>query len=217
MSFLNNLLHSPRLLRKKGAEMNDVVCPVCRKEGRISFAKPGTKMRLRGVITCENHEPEGFIRWPITIVTSEHVGILTETAPSLPAHESPKLLPIVPEGLRQDIQEAELGHFNQCLKAAVVMCRRALQLALEEKMGLQDNHMTLGPLLAAERKQGKRLFTDGEYSLAVRIKELGDGGAHKVLEGSPSTVAVAIHDAVQLLNALYKPPAVQSGTSSNAP
>jgi hypothetical protein len=109
----------------------------------------------------------------------------------------------VPEGLKQDIEEAEKCHFAFSYKAAVVMCRRALQLALEDKLGLSGKRLPLGPLLDEERKNNPKLFTDSEYAFALRIKELGDEGAHKIVTLEPKTVEVAIHDTVRLLNKLY--------------
>lgn len=127
---------------------------------------------------------------------------MLETATSLPVSESKKLSAKVPAGLCQDIIEAETSHYHSSYKAAVVLCRRSVQLALEDRLGLSSKRFTLGPLLDEERKAP--LFTDGEYHLAVMIKDIGDGGAHRAMTGvDASTVATVILHSVQLLNKLY--------------
>ncbi len=199
-----------------GRDMATIRCPKCggTKVLQITAREPEPRMEIRGIITC-NHwqrDQNKFIphEWPIKVLARDEA-ILIDVREQLPVAESVKLTDKVPVGLADDIREAERAHFSQCYKAAVVMCRRALQLALEELLDKTD--VTLGPLLAEERK--KRLLCDLNYQLARRVKDYGDVGAHKTVSLDSQTVETLIHDSVEILNELYK--ASQSGTGSNAP
>jgi len=154
-------------------------------------------IELRGVFTCSH---DGH-KWPVLIKDD----VVIETGLTLPAAYSENLLPGVPVGIVQDVKESELAHFSQCYKASVVMCRRALQLALEEKLGSGSVGLTLGPLLSKVTTSGTDKLLDAQHmSFAERVKEYGDSGAHRVDDLSPNTVGVAIHDTVEILNYLYR-------------
>ena len=195
-------------------------CAECRENGRlnqvdINLGQLGPGIELRGVLTCSKDEN----KWPITMVENRFV----EISNALPSSDSKKLRQNVPPGIKEDVREAEQIHFAQSYKAAVVMCRRALQLGLEDRLRRKKDRMTLGPLLGEERKRKAPLFTDQTYQLVQRVKKYGDGGAHAEVDIDPKTVEVVIHDTVVALNELYpvkkarrKPPASQSGTGSSA-
>jgi hypothetical protein len=150
-------------------------------------------VELRGVVTCLHDKH----RWPVLIKDN----VVVETRLTLPAAHSKRLFN-VPDGIVQDIEEAELAHFNQCYKASVVMCRRALQLALEKRLGLGENKQTLGPLLDMVRKGNNTILDSRHMALAERIKEYGDSGAHRVGDFTSDTVGVIVHDTVEVLNYL---------------
>ena len=105
-------------------------------------------------------------------------------------------------GIKQDIEEAERTHFSQSYKSSVVMCRRALQLDLEDKGGPAGT--TLGPLLNWEREQDPRLLTERTDAQAQEIKDYGDGGAHRKEEIEPREAELMIFVTVQVLNELYQ-------------
>lgn len=163
----------------------------------LSLRRNGNQrgVELRGVITCLHDRH----RWPVTIRDD----IMIETGLTLPAAHS-RRLSRVPEELLQDVEEAELAHFNQCYKASVVMCRRALQLALEKKLNLTENRLTLGPLLEKVRKDAPTLLDSSHMTFAERVKEYGDSGAHRARHLTPETVGVIIYDTVEVLNYLYR-------------
>ena len=94
----------------------------------------------------------------------------------LPVAESRKLNEDVPDGIKQDVQEAEGAHFAQNYKSSAVMCRRALQLALEDKMKPRGKHrMTLGPLLDEAMERQPPLFRQQTYQLAISPNPPKDG------------------------------------------
>lgn len=174
----------------------------------ITFQRLDGNLELRGVLVCLCDRCDGY-KWPIAMREDE----IVETAPTLPASESQRLSN-VPLGILEDVQEAEADHFAQNYKSSVVMCRRALQLALEEGLSQRKaefkDRLTLGPLLGITRTLKPPLLSEMFLQLAERVKDFGDEGAHKkVGHLSGSTVAVVIHDTVEVLNELYKPTASQ--------
>ena len=198
---------------------NIVVCPGCeaaettggpRNQAEITLNQQGGGgIELRGILRClyEHCRHE----WPVTLVANR----IREIGLALPSHESNKLNDNIPEGIRHDIEEAERAHFAQCYKASVVMCRRAIQLALERITN--ETRLTLGPLLAQVRTPGPSPFTSQTDALVDRIKDYGDTGAHQPGVLDPMAVAVIIFDTVQALNELAPRLASQSGTGSNEP
>ncbi len=156
----------------------------------------GQHLELKGIVTCTVHGH----RRPIKLVNDS----IDETAPNMPIEESRKLRD-VPKGIVEDVQEAERAHFAQCYKAVAVMCRRAIQLALEDKT--KSTGKTLGPLLDEARQRTPLLLKAEGDSLAERVHHLGDAGAHKTVTLDPKGVEVAIFDTVVVLNELYAKPA----------
>lgn len=194
--------------------MAEVVCPECAaynsspKPGisgtfrdpiiRIQCGRtrkdPGSlhRVELQGIITCKY---DGHKR-PIRLVENT----IDDTARNMPLKESQKLNG-VPDGLVEDIEEAESAHFAENFKASVVMCRRAINLALEEILKATD---TLGPLLKLAQKREPPLLKPHTYSLAERVREYGDKGAHRVGVLDAKAVEVAVFDTVVVLNELYE-------------
>jgi hypothetical protein len=168
-------------------------------------------MRLKGVLTCLKDDH----RWPISMHNDE----VRDVQEAMPVTESRKLISQLCESrpdIPQDIEEAEECYFQGAYKAGVVMCRRAIQLALEFRTG--ETHKTLGPLLGHGRAMTPPALTLQTDQFAERVHRLGDEAAHRVVTYDAEDVKVAIHDTVVVVNELLeKPPASQSETSSNGP
>ena len=149
-------------------------------------------VEVQGIITClfDGHQR------PLKLTNN----IIESTSPTLPVAESGRLNSLVSDGLRQDIQEAERAHFAHCYKACVTMCRRAMQIALEDKGAVGR---TLGPLLENARAKTPPLLTPRADAMAEGIKEYGDGGAHRREEIDPVDAAQVVHVAVMVLNELF--------------
>jgi hypothetical protein len=149
-------------------------------------------VELRGIVTClkDGHE------WPVTLRNN----VIIATADALPVSESKNLIGDVPRGLVQDVEEAERAHYAHCFKAAVVMGRRAAQLALVEKgitdgpfQRMIDDAVTATPPILSVRAM----------TLADGIKDYGDGGAHRVEEITASDARHVIYSTVKILNELF--------------
>ena len=121
-------------------------------------------------------------------------------------------LDAIPKGLVQDVHEADKARLVGANKGAVVLCRRVLQLALEE-LGAEGR--TLGPV--REDAEKKKLITPRESVQIQGIQNYGDGGAHRVEEFDEVTVFYVISGTINILNNLAWPPASQSETDNNAP
>jgi len=183
-------------------------CARCQKGKRASLIEvachrigPQGDIELRGIVKClvDDHE------WPITIRDD----VIVSTTQSLPISESAKLSSDVPGGIVQDVQEAERAHFAYCYKASVVMCRRAMQLALVDK-GIADG--PLGKMLDQARK--RNLLTDRTDALVTGIQDYGGGAAHSKEEISAEEARMMIFTTVRVLNELFLP-GKRSGTGSN--
>ena len=154
-------------------------------------------MQLDGVLTCLK---DGY-QWPITLLNDT----IVRTAQEMPGSEAQNLHGKVPEGLVEDIQEAERCHFANSLKAAAVMCRRALQLGLEDR-GVTvpgTKKPTLGLLLGEARKKTPPLLHDDTFMLADGIKDIGDAGAHQRGTLDERDASMLIHVSVRVLNELF--------------
>ena len=153
----------------------------------------GSKSELRGVLKC----PHDGLQWPIAIIND----IPQEIATRLPVASSDDL-DGVPAGIVEDIREAERVHFSQCYKSSTVMCRRALQLALEVKLNATGK--TLRPLLGDAMNQSPPLLRQQTYAFAQRVLDVGNTGAHdKDIAVTAHDVMVIIHDTVAILNELF--------------
>ena len=179
----------------EGQMANIAYCVKCQESGnaswvRIDLTQGGAGIEIRSVLKCNR---EGH-RWPLIMRGQEFFSI----SPDLPGAQSHRLDLKVPQGIKEDVEEAESTSVGMSYKASVVMCRRALQLALE--LVLQVEGQTLGPLLTQAKEQS--VVDDRIFYLAQRVKDFGDGGAHRVGAIDPNTVAVVIHDTVEVLNFL---------------
>ncbi len=181
--------------------MADIQCSRCGNLARVHFApaagQRGYFLEIKGIVGCEN-DGHG---WPLTIRSTQDGGIIRETATALPINESSKLnLATTPLGLIQDVEEAERSHFANCYKASVVLCRRALQLALEDK-GCVGR--TLGPLLADARAKAKPLLSVRADAMAEGIKDYGDTGAHRKDDIDGDAARQVIFVTAMVLRELY--------------
>jgi len=174
-------------------------CPGCGWQAEVECSRPGGYSSIRldfeGVLTCKR--AECGTSWPVKIVDN----VIEYVAPEMPTHGSRDLGAGALEGLRQDLQEADRAHFAQCYKAAVVVCRRAIQLALEDK-GAEGR--TLGPVLVDARE--KDLLTDRTDALVEGIKDFGDGGAHRAEDIHVDDAAMVIRVTTVVLNELFPEP-----------
>ena len=159
-------------------------------------------IRFDGIITCSRDGHQGPIR--------VRDGVLDETMPTMPVAESSNLSSDVPAGVKQDVQEAERNHFSQSYKSAVAMCRRALQLAIEEMPG-SPTRKTVGPLIDWAKTQDHPTKSPPEPLLSVRvaalaegIKDYGDGGAHRPETFDAGTVSMVINITVQTVNEIFR-------------
>ena len=179
--------------------MPQVSCSQCGQKIRLSATGKGIPQKihdgieLRGMLHClrDGH------RWPITMLGDEFL----ETSRTMPITESVKLYSRVRDNIREDVEEAEACHYAESWKASVMMCRRAIQIGLEDLIGVHGQ--TLGPLLILARHLPRPLLTHKADQLADRIHNLGDEAAHGKITYDPKTVEVVIHDTVMVLNELY--------------
>lgn len=150
---------------------------------------------VEGIITCDY---DGY-QTPFKIVGN----VLEPTLPYLT--DSRLLTDNVLKGLKQDIEEAERCHFIQSYKSSATMCRRALQLGLEERNVTVpgSSKPTLGLLLREAKKISPPLLKTETFLLADGIKDIGDAGAHQRVEIEPRAVATLIYVSVQVLNELF--------------
>jgi hypothetical protein len=179
--------------------MPDMLCPECEKTGhpktiRLECSLPHhagywPEIEIRGIMRClkDNHE------WPF--VMSQ--GFLRQLSPSLPGSYSDALHASVDSALKEDVKEAERANWAQCYNAAVVMCRRALQLGLIQK-GIPDSNLGLMLQQAIDKHL---LPNTGKQAQAVKL--FGDIGAHRVPSIRPEEVNVAIFASVEILNDLF--------------
>lgn len=160
-----------------------------------------TNAIIEGIVTC-NYDGH---RRPIRIEND----VIDETAPTLPISESTNLISKVPLGIKQDIEEAERDHFARSYKSAVVMCRRALGLSIEEIPGAPTGR-TVGPLINWAKSQNhpsiatEPLVRPRIASLVEGIKDYGDGGAHRPETLDASTTAMVITVTVQAVNEILR-------------
>ena len=179
--------------------MAEIVCPQCGWVTEISLqsSRSYAPIVMEGILTCTDEECGA--RWPIKLV-GNHVRYVDETMPSRGAS---KLNSTVPLGLYQDIEEADRAFFASAYKAVVVLCRRSIQLALEDKGA---TGRTLGPVLESARSKKQPLLSKRADALAEGVKDFGDGGAHRREEISREDAFSAVNAAVTALNELFPPP-----------
>lgn len=177
--------------------MIELICPQCKKRYNLGCQGDVT---IRGTIECRDHKHER----PFVIEGSpfggSSWGYLQVLDIALPSEESKKLLPSVPDGIKEDIQEAERAHCAQCYNATVAMCRRALQLSLVEKR-IADAKLS-GMMREA---LDKKLMGQDTYNLATSIKGYGDIGVHRREQLEPKEVGLVIYMTVRILNEFFAP------------
>ena len=183
------------------AEMVAVACVECGQTADLGLMRKqrtqsSRDLELRGTITCSGDQHE----WPIAIKTDN---VIQSTEQAMPVLESATLDTNVPEGLRQDIKEAESAHFARVYKASAVMCRRAVQLGLAET----PHEIADGPFTKmieeAEGREPKLLSPIGFTNLRA-VKDYGDIGAHRIEEITAPDARTAIFSAVRVLNELFQ-------------
>jgi len=131
---------------------------------------------------------------PITVRN----GFITELHPELPGTQSDKLNSSVSADIKKDVKEAERAHYNQCDKACVTMCRRALQL------GLMDRGISDAPLSKMiDSAVSEKYIEQSTQSLATSIKGYGDIGAHRREQLESQEVKMVIYATVRMLNELF--------------
>ncbi len=172
-----------------------ILCPICedtpqRRNRRIQIDCMG-EVEMIGLITCldDKHQMSVELRRDIQV----------EARQNLPVSESALLIG-VPLGLVEDVHEAERAYLFGAYKACVVMCRRALQLALREK---KVTDAPLSKMLANAKKRYPRRITEEIYSLAMSIKNIGDKGAHRKEQVTAKQASIAIYATADLLRALF--------------
>lgn len=182
-------------------KMAIIKCAKCGQSAELGLTNigPGTgsrELEFSGIVRCNGDGHE----WPMAIKTNN---IIQSTAQMMPISKSASLTQNVPDGIVQDIQEAERDHFAQSYKSVVVMCRRAFQLALEQRGA---TGRTLGPILKSARAMTPPLLSPRTDTLAEGIKDYGDGGAHRREDIDAATAALVIHVTTQALNELFPQP-----------
>ena len=164
----------------------------------------GAGIHVEAVLTCKRDKHQ----WPITFEGNRVIS----TGQEIPITESENLEQDMAKGLVQDIQEAERCHLSRCYKGSVVLCRRAFQLALENRGA---TGRTLGPLLKSARAMKPPLLSAKVDSMAEGIKDFGDAGAHRQEDIEPRQAEMMIYVTVQALNELH-PLAKPKEQGSNA-
>ena len=181
--------------------MVTVACAECGQRAdltlfRNSRSASSRDLEFSGTITCTGDQHE----WPMAIKTDN---LVQSTDQMMPVLESATLGPNVPDGLRQDIEEAESSHFARVYKASAVMCRRAVQLGLAEP----PHNIADGPfskmLEEAERREPPPLTPTG-FIHAKTVKDYGDIGAHRTENISALDARTAVFSAVKVLNELFQ-------------
>ena len=200
-----------------------ISCPECARtqpfdkvnEASIAIVPVlGAGMTIEGVLSCERC---GY-RWPVRLRNDE----LLEISQSMPVAESTKLVN-VPDGIKQDIEEAERTHFARAYKASAVMCRRAMLLGLVEKK-VEDQPAAA---MLEKAQKGGVLIDDRIVAQMSGVIDYGHGGAHRHEEYDPQEIANMTTVARIVLNYLfdpstndydpdYEPPAKKSRKRNNA-
>jgi hypothetical protein len=169
------------------------ICPKCHGERRThtiySKVDCDSETKIWGIVQCLGCGHE----LPITL----NKGCIEKIDVSLPGIQSDRLISSIPNGIKDDIQEAERCNYYQCYKACVTICRRALQLGLIDK-GIKD-----GPLGWMLEQAKSHLLTQEIYDLATSIKGYGDIGAHRSEKLEPQEISMVIYAAVRMLNELF--------------
>ena len=194
------------LCKRRKKPTVEIRCPKCLSPSELSFiipvSGPGYYHELQGRLRCEADSFE----WPIKIRSGRNQPHLLDLRQEMPDSRSQDLSVNVPQGIAEDVREAERAHAAACERASAAMCRRALQLGLMDK-GISD-----GGLEGMIRKAGLKSDTS---NLALSIKGLGDIAVHRKDALGSGDIALLIHATVQILNELFSPPR-KAGDSPNS-
>jgi len=154
----------------------------------LSSIKP---FSIRGILKCGQCGHERPL-----IMDGESI---TEISADLPGHQSDNIDSKIAQDIKEDVEEAERALFNQCYKASVTMCRRALQLSLIDK-GIEDKR--LSDMINEAKTKG--MVTDTTFAFANFVKGFGDIGAHRRELVTLDDAKVTIYTTVKMLNELVE-------------
>lgn len=174
----------------------NIDCPTCTpKDGRHHFLyNCAGNFLLCGTIKCLVCNDERSF--------SAKGEYIREIGLGLTYAESKRLTSNVFADRKDDIEEAERANYYQCYKAAVVMCRRAIQLALNDK-DIPDSNFS--NMIEKAHDEQFKLLGDDTYMMVKLVKLFGDKGAHKRDTIAPPDVTQAIHVSVEALNDIFNP------------
>lgn len=145
---------------------------------------------------CNSDQHATPHRWPMDMED----GIVADVARSMPTDAESRLDESTLPGLLQDVGEAEQALVFGLLKSASVMCRRVIQLGIEEKLpSYQGAFMTLGGLM---RKQDVKDLLGDNFARVERVNNVGNQGAHHKEIVIKQDVESVINDVVHILNGL---------------
>ena len=150
---------------------------------------PSKPFSIRGILKCGECGHERPL-----LMDGESI---TEISAELPGQQSNNLNSKIAQDIKEDVEEAERALFNQCYKASVTMCRRALQLSLIDK-GIEDKRLT--DMINEAKTKG--MFTNETLAIANFVKGFGDMGAHRRELITPDDVKMTIYTTVKILNEL---------------
>ncbi|MFC1935632.1 DUF4145 domain-containing protein [Chloroflexota bacterium] len=182
-------------------EMPITPCPTCGYPIEVSVQRKGGWEGIDAslILTCTRCDSTWFLK-----LRDDQV------LPAQGALSKPSLSGDIPKGLVQDVLEADKARLVGAHKGAVVLCRRALQLGLEE-LGAEGR--TLGPV--REDAERKNLITPRVSILIHGIQDYGDGGAHRHEDFEEAEVFFVISGTVNILNKLPRPLASPEEQDSN--
>jgi len=182
------------LLNGEGAEemlQMQIHCPKCKIQVNMSYGlhsiTSSNYFMIRGILKCNDCGHER----PLTLDGES----IREISDGLPDQQSDTLNSGIAEDIKEDIREAERALYNQCYKASVTMCRRALQLSLIDR-GIEDKWLSKMILKA------KDMFSEKTFAMANSIKGFGDMAAHRRESIESEDAKIAIYMTVKMLNEL---------------
>lgn len=184
-------------------EMPETPCPKCKYPIEVSIQRKGGHLGIDAsvMLTCTRSGCE--TTWFLKLRDDQVI-------PISGAWSESDFKPDVPVGLIQDVLEADKARLVGAYKGAVVICRRVLQLALEE-LGAEGR--TLGPV--RRDAEEKNLIGPRISVLVHGIQDFGDGGAHRREEFEEYQIVFIIAGTINILNEFVWPLATQSEIDSN--
>ena len=176
-----------------GVEMTNIDCPKCTPNdtGHHFLYNCTGNFGLEGTIRCLKCGDERSFASKGEFIREIGIGLTYA--------QSKRLKPDISADRKDDIEEAERANYYRCYKAAAVMCRRSIQLALNDR-GIPDREFS--KMLEDAHNDKFKLLSGNTYIMAKSIKLYGDKGAHKRDEIDPQEINQAIYMAVEILNEL---------------